>query len=75
MTRQQGLFDLLQLAVGEGKLDWGTFEHCGVKHVQSEDRKATKVTMEMLQKERNSISRRSGANSRVVATHTARVGS
>ena len=31
------LFKHLEDAVGKGKLDWLRFEHCGMKHTQSED--------------------------------------
>ena len=27
----------LEEAVGKGKLDFGSFEHCGVKHMQKDD--------------------------------------
>ena len=32
------LWKHLEAAVGEGKLQYGTFEHCGVRHIQSGDR-------------------------------------
>ena len=40
------LFKFLEDAVGKGKLDWGTFAHCGVNHEQSKDKEQITINMD-----------------------------